>query len=35
MKIGLKHLGGADERETAFDDLVWALINTREFITNH
>ena len=22
MKIGLKHLGGADERETAFDDLV-------------
>lgn len=29
------HLSDAEIRETSFDDLVWALINTREFITNH
>ena len=35
IKIGMKHLSNASRREEAFDDLVWALINTREFITNH
>ena len=32
---GVKHLSEAERREAAFDDLVWALVNAREFITNH
>ncbi len=35
IKIGLQHFAESKHRETAFDDLVWGLINTREFITNH
>ncbi len=35
VKVGIDHLSNAERREAAFDDLVWALINTREFITNH
>jgi hypothetical protein len=35
LDIGLSHLRDADAREVAFDDLVWALVNSREFITNH
>ncbi len=34
-EITTSHLSDAESRETSFDDLVWALINTREFITNH
>lgn len=33
--VGVSHLSDAERRETAFDDLAWALVNTREFITNH
>ena len=29
------HIAASDERAEALFDLVWALINTREFITNH
>jgi hypothetical protein len=35
LKIVLEHLKEAEAREVAFDDLVWALVNSREFITNH
>ena len=35
LKIGLKHLKEAEARTVAFEDLVWALVNSREFITNH
>lgn len=35
IQIGRQHFDDAKDRQTAFDDLVWALINTREFITNH
>ncbi len=35
IDIGVKHLSEGAAREQAFDDLVWALLNTREFITNH
>lgn len=35
LNIGIEHLKEHENREQAFDDLVWALINTREFITNH
>ena len=34
-KVGVCHLSNAERREAAFDDLVWALVNSREFITNH
>ncbi len=34
-QIALEHLKRAAKRDTAFDDLVWALLNTREFLTNH
>ena len=33
--ISLEHLFRMKRREQAFDDLVWALLNTREFLTNH
>ena len=35
MEFGLKHLKAGLTRDVAFDDLVWAILNTREFITNH
>lgn len=35
LEIGLEHLNSQPNRKSAFDDLVWALLNTREFITNH
>ena len=31
----LKHLKAAKTRAEAVTDLVWALVNTREFILNH
>lgn len=34
-RVGVRHLGNAQRREAAFDDLVWALVNSREFIVNH
>ncbi len=35
VDIGLDHFETHGNREQAFNDLVWALVNTREFITNH
>jgi hypothetical protein len=35
LKIGLQHLKKAEARTVAFEDLVWALVNSREFIANH
>ena len=34
-EICLQHFADAADRNTAFDDLIWSLINTREFNTNH
>jgi hypothetical protein len=34
-QAALEHLKDARDRQTAYVDLVWALINTREFILNH
>jgi hypothetical protein len=34
-EIGMDHFADATDRATAFNDLVWALLNSREFITNH
>lgn len=35
MAIAREYLNGATGRELAFNELVWSLINTREFIVNH
>jgi hypothetical protein len=34
-RAALARLGGVEDRKTAFTDILWALINTREFILNH
>jgi hypothetical protein len=34
-KAALEHLAGKKDRAKAFADVLWALINTREFILNH
>ena len=34
-QIALRHLKESSDSEQAFDDLVWALVNSREFLTNH
>jgi len=31
----LAHVAGADTRDSGFRDVLWALLNTREFILNH
>ena len=35
MKASLTHVAGKKDRAKAFADVLWALINTREFILNH
>jgi hypothetical protein len=32
---GIQHLKGAKNRTEGVTDLLWALVNTREFILNH
>jgi hypothetical protein len=34
-QAGLDHVNRKKDRQTAFVDMLWALINTREFILNH
>ena len=31
----IQHFEQTKDRETAFDDIVWSLLNSREFLTNH
>jgi hypothetical protein len=35
MRAALEHVAGKEDRAKAFADVLWALINTREFILNH
>jgi hypothetical protein len=35
LDAGLEHLGGRADRAGAMADILWALINTREFVLNH
>ena len=34
-KIVERHLQGADDRQAAFEDLLWSLLNSAEFTTKH
>jgi hypothetical protein len=34
-RAALEHVAGKKDRAKAFTDVLWALINTREFILNH
>ena len=34
-KRGAAHLGQASSRAEGLHDLLWALLNTREYVTNH
>jgi hypothetical protein len=34
-ELFVKHLHNATDRKTAWTDIVWALVNSREFRTNH
>ncbi len=34
-RSALQHIQNSKDRNKAYRDTVWALINTREFITNH
>jgi hypothetical protein len=33
--VALTHLGKATDEKLAFEDILWALINTKEFLFNH
>ena len=37
LKIALEHINKAEEKQKqmAYEDIVWALINTKEFLFNH
>ena len=37
MKYAVAHLEKADakQKQAAFEDVVWALVNTKEFLFNH
>ncbi len=35
LKLILPHLEGAENQQQAYEDILWALINTKEFLFNH
>jgi hypothetical protein len=35
LEVALAHIAGAPEKQPAYEDIVWALINTKEFLFNH
>ena len=35
VELAIQHLGTAENRTEGFRDLLWTLINTQEFLTNH
>lgn len=35
LKLALAHLGKTKEKHEAYEDVLWALINTKEFLFNH
>ena len=35
LSIALTHLAAAKNKQQAYEDIVWALVNTKEFLFNH
>ena len=35
LSAALSYLHGAEDRRRAYEDIVWALVNTKEFLFNH
>ena len=35
LQIAMTHLKKVENQQEAFEDIVWALINTKEFLFNH
>ena len=35
LGIALKYLGATENKQQAYEDILWALINTKEFLFNH
>ncbi|MBW3597257.1 MAG: DUF1553 domain-containing protein, partial [Planctomycetes bacterium] len=35
LSIAVEHVGQAENKRQAYEDVVWALINTKEFLFNH
>jgi hypothetical protein len=35
LSVALEHLAKAKDEKLAFEDILWALINTKEFLFNH
>ena len=35
MKIALAHLESTENKRQGYEDVIWALVNTKEFLFNH
>ena len=35
MTVAVAHLNRMENKQQAFEDILWALINTKEFLFNH
>ena len=35
LAVAVKHLEKAPDEKLAFEDILWALVNTKEFLFNH
>lgn len=35
MSVALAHINGSENKRQAYEDIIWALINTKEFLFNH
>ncbi len=35
MAVAVAHLEKSNDEKTAFEDILWALVNTKEFLFNH
>jgi hypothetical protein len=33
--VAIAHLSKAKDEKTAYEDILWALVNTKEFLFNH
>ena len=35
LKVALGHIENTKDKKQAYEDIVWALVNTKEFLFNH